>query len=115
MAFLLQLSSRVNVLIYYQINKDYIAKNLCEKKDEPESCCEGSCHLSKELIKIEEQENPNPINQGNKNVKTEELPLFFVWTSYQLRFAFKDVKTSSSDSDKTQKGFTKANFRPPRT
>jgi hypothetical protein len=76
-AFVLQLGSRLYVIVDFKLNQDYIAENLCEKKDEPESCCEGSCQLSKELNKIEESEEQGPLNNDNqKKQKTEEFPLF---------------------------------------
>jgi hypothetical protein len=37
--------------IEYTVNKDYIIKNLCINRDKPKSCCEGKCHLNKELAK----------------------------------------------------------------
>ena len=76
-AFVLQLGSRLYVLVDFKLNQDFIAENLCEKKDEPESCCEGSCQLSKELNKIEESEEQGPLNNDTqKKQKTEEFPLF---------------------------------------
>jgi hypothetical protein len=78
-ALVLQLCSRIYVLIDFKINQEYIAENLCEKKDEPESCCEGSCQLSKELNKIEESEEQGPLNNDTqKKQKTEEFPLFII-------------------------------------
>ena len=76
-AFVLQLGSRLYVLVDFKLNQDFIAENLCEKKDEPESCCEGSCQLSKELNKIEESEDQGPLNNDTeKKQKTEDFPLF---------------------------------------
>jgi len=37
--------------VEYAVNKDYIVKNLCINRDKPKSCCEGKCHLKKELSK----------------------------------------------------------------
>lgn len=114
LAFALQLGSRIYVMINYQINKEYIAENLCEKKDEPESCCEGSCHLAKELVKVEENENQGPLNTDNtKKEKTEESPLFFTSISFYL-----SQNTSSNTytrllNTKPVKGFYFDTFHPP--
>ena len=35
----------------YAINKDYIAKNLCENRAKPKLHCNGKCHLMKQLKK----------------------------------------------------------------
>lgn len=38
----------------YQINRDFIAQNLCEKKNDPIPICGGTCYLNKELKKASE-------------------------------------------------------------
>jgi len=35
----------------YVLNKDYIEKNLCVEKDNPENTCHGKCHLHEQLQK----------------------------------------------------------------
>jgi hypothetical protein len=42
----------------YEINKDYIAKNLCVNRARPSCCCKGKCFLQKKLIADEEQQQP---------------------------------------------------------
>ena len=42
--------------------KEYIAENLCEKKDEPESCCEGKCFMEKQVKQITEIIRSNGLN-----------------------------------------------------
>ncbi|HKC67364.1 MAG TPA: hypothetical protein VKG26_03990 [Bacteroidia bacterium] len=37
--------------IDYAINKEYIAKNLCENRNKPKLNCNGKCHLMKQLKK----------------------------------------------------------------
>jgi hypothetical protein len=114
LAFALQIGSRIYVMVNYQINKEYIAENLCEKKDEPESCCEGSCQLAKELVKVEESETQGPFNpESTKKEKTEESPLFFTSISFYL-----SQNTSSNTytpllSTKPVKGFYFDTFHPP--
>ena len=114
LAFALQLGSRIYVMVNYQINKEYIAENLCEKKDEPESCCKGSCHLAKELVKVEENENQGPINnENNKKEKTEELPLFFNKISFYLTQTISTNTYVSLINTKPSKGFGLDTFHPP--
>ena len=38
-------------LVDYALNKEYIAKNLCENRDKPKLNCNGKCHLMKQLKK----------------------------------------------------------------
>lgn len=48
------------IVIDYQINKDYIAKNLCENRDRPQLKCEGRCYLCKRLHKEAQKDKENP-------------------------------------------------------
>lgn len=45
-----QVSSTI-ILINYEINKEYISKNLCENRDKPEMDCCGKCVVKKDLEK----------------------------------------------------------------
>jgi hypothetical protein len=38
-------------LVDYALNKEYIAKNLCENRNKPKLNCNGKCHLMKQLKK----------------------------------------------------------------
>lgn len=42
---------KVSIYIDFKINQDYIAKELCVMKDKPDNCCQGNCHLKKQLEK----------------------------------------------------------------
>ncbi|REC49029.1 hypothetical protein DRF67_05590 [Chryseobacterium pennipullorum] len=44
-------------LLNYAVNYEYIVKNLCEKRDVPQSTCKGKCYVEKELAKTEKQSN----------------------------------------------------------
>jgi len=45
-------------------------KNLCEKRDIPQSTCKGKCYVAKELAKTEKQSN------NNQNMKIAGLDVF---------------------------------------
>lgn len=38
--------------INYKVNKDFIAKNLCENRNKPGKHCNGKCYLAKEINKV---------------------------------------------------------------
>lgn len=59
-AFLIQTSSKFIILVNFQLNRKYIAKNLCIKKDIVNNDCEGKCCLKESLNKAEKSENSNP-------------------------------------------------------
>jgi hypothetical protein len=51
-------SNLVNVSIglYYHFNKEYISKQLCVNRNNPQMHCNGHCFLSKQLKKAEQNE-----------------------------------------------------------
>ncbi|MDQ0591874.1 hypothetical protein QFZ37_000243 [Chryseobacterium ginsenosidimutans] len=81
-------------LINYAVNYEYIVKNLCEKRDVPQSTCKGKCYVAKELAKTEKQSN------NNQNVKIAGLDVFL--SNEILSFSGKNqseilIKNPSSD------------------
>jgi hypothetical protein len=66
-----QMSSRYVVLMNFELNKDYIVKNLCENRSKPKSCCKGKCFLKKQLQKADKEENI-PAGKSSRN-KNEEI------------------------------------------
>jgi len=113
-AFALQIGSRIYVLVDFKINQEYIAENLCEKKDEPESCCEGKCHLAEELNEIEELESNTPINSENsKKEKIEDFPLFLNSNQSIAPINNESKQSFNELFVKTNSGFTVELFHPP--
>jgi len=53
--------------IEYMINRDFIVKNLCVEKDNPENTCNGKCYLHEQLNKISEQKNDDRGDKENKS------------------------------------------------
>lgn len=62
--------------IEYAINKDFIIKNLCINRDKPLSCCEGKCHLAKQLKKSNDNNNDPKDKNTNKRIRNEETKEF---------------------------------------
>lgn len=67
--------------MHFEINRDFIAKNLCVKKDEVNNCCKGSCHLNKKLEEEDKQEQKSPLQN---TAKETEIQLF----SQEIHFTF---------------------------
>ena len=59
----------------YAINKDYIAKNLCENKARPSLKCKGKCQLMKKMAAEENQDNKQS-NQNSGKEKSSEVLYF---------------------------------------
>ena len=75
LAFLLicQSFSSLFIVAGYEINKDFITKNICVNKNKPSLHCNGKCHLKKELSKDSESETGT---KGPQKEKSETLTLF---------------------------------------
>jgi len=58
---LFQTFNKELVIANYYLNKDYIAKNLCENRDKPQMHCNGKCHLCKQLNKTENNNQKSGI------------------------------------------------------
>lgn len=60
------LFSKWSFVVYYQVNKSYIAKELCVNKNRPELHCDGKCFLAKKLKAAEEKEQKEATEQLEK-------------------------------------------------
>jgi hypothetical protein len=68
LSLFLQCTIQLGIVGYYTINKTYIAKNLCENRNNPKMKCCGKCYLKKQLKKVDEN-NPGKTlpNKIDKN------------------------------------------------
>jgi hypothetical protein len=74
-----QTFSKCMIVLDYQWNKDYIAKQLCVNRGKPEMKCEGKCYLCRKLNKENKKDQENPgrrIDNGSE--------LISIWASYRL-------------------------------
>lgn len=76
--------NRVWVWVSFQVNREYIAKYLCENKDRPEMKCAGTCHLMKQMAAAEQQDAEIPPLKNHFEV------IFFI-TSFTLDFQLNTV------------------------
>jgi hypothetical protein len=58
--------------IDYMINKEYIAKHLCIKKNVPENSCHGECYLHKQLQKSQD-EYPTDKNSNKEKIQNNKV------------------------------------------
>ena len=77
-ATLLPTFSQWGTIAYYHVNKDYIAKVLCENRAKPQLHCEGKCYLAKKLHAQQEQQDKATAERVQK---TPDFQLFFQVTS----------------------------------
>jgi hypothetical protein len=67
---LIQTFSKWAVVAEYNLNKNYIAKNLCINKTKPKLHCNGKCQMMKKLA---EEEKQNSSNNNSAKIKIQEL------------------------------------------
>jgi hypothetical protein len=67
----------VVIFASWQANRDYIAQNYCENKDNPDSDCAGACQLAKQIENADETKAPFLPHKGIEKV---ELAVFDIVT-----------------------------------
>jgi hypothetical protein len=55
--------------VEYNLFKNYIAENLCVKKNEANNCCQGKCYLEKQINLVNEtgENSTNPTQEKQIN------------------------------------------------
>ena len=87
---LTQVFSKWLMVIDYAVNKDYIAKNLCENRSRPTLHCNGKCQLMKKMALEEDQSNKT--NSGSSVAKAPFTDVLF-----NAAFTLTQLTTSASD------------------
>ncbi len=104
--------AHIGIVGYYQINKDFIAKNLCENRDKPQMKCCGKCYLQKQLKKIDNdtQEKGTP-----EKVEKSELLCFILPASIlvSLKYTFDIAVQNPSRQRLYNKDLSRSTFHPP--
>jgi hypothetical protein len=65
---------KVGVEVYYELNKEYIATNLCVNKDRPITMCFGRCFVDQKIQMIDQA----PIQSSSLSQVTLDLSDFLV-------------------------------------
>lgn len=69
-----------SMVMYYQVNRNFIAQNFCVNKDKPKLNCNGQCYLAKQLKQQEEKETKSNSEKLEKlpeiNLVCEEVTVF---------------------------------------
>jgi hypothetical protein len=104
---------KLGIVIWFECNRDYIAKNLCENRAQPEKKCCGKCYLNKQMRKAD------PVKKDNNTIPEKwnmgEVAVFTIPTSFQLPF---HALPSPANFPRCKEvalpaGFRGAVFRPP--
>lgn len=84
-AFLTQTLSKFVIIVHFEFNREFIAKNLCVKKEEANNCCKGSCHLNKKLEEEDKIEQKSPLQSLVKEVEIQLI-------SQEIKFEFSNYE-----------------------
>jgi hypothetical protein len=64
-----QTFSKWCLILEYQVNGDFISKNICVNRSTPLSCCKGKCYLNKKMTEDEsQQQTPGKGAQKDETV-----------------------------------------------
>jgi hypothetical protein len=72
--FLGQTFSKYFIVLDYQLNKSYIAANLCENRNRPEMKCAGKCYLCRRLKNEEKKDQDNPERKAENKFESTSFP-----------------------------------------
>lgn len=107
----IQTFSKIIIEFNFDINRDYIAKNLCINRNNPESSCKGKCFLKKKLAADESQQQPASKNSNQKNL---QLDLFLSKPlKIEALVAIKVIDHLSLYRFSDSQQFVKSIFQPP--
>lgn len=74
--------SQWGTIAYYQINKAYITRVLCENRDRPQLNCNGKCYLAKKLKEQQEKQDKQTSD------RVQNIPVIQLFSSPITSFEF---------------------------
>ena len=110
---LTQTFSKWLAVIDYTINKDFIAKNLCENRNMPALNCKGNCQLMKKLAAEDDQSNKTAPASNVIKISFSEIWMDNSLPSEQLPSLPNDIIYNSVYLTFFPTLFTAAIFHPP--
>jgi hypothetical protein len=111
-SFVFQSTSQLWIITNFYIQRDFIAKNLCVKKEIKKNDCQGQCHLKKQLHEEEKKQE-----QQLPDLKQKEVQLYI---TNSFEFGLKPTyhthseKIPATDENLILSEFIFSVFHPPR-
>src|SRR5689334_6052675 len=100
------------VVLAFNINRDYIAKNLCENRYRPKMHCNGNCVLMKKLKEKEREEQNQPAAKSEISIIVLSSKTYFANSLPPVQVQPKTVYPESLLERTVDRSF--AFFHPPR-
>jgi len=106
-----QTFSKWCLILDYQVNRDFIAKNLCVNRAKPASCCQGKCYLNKKMASDESQQQA-PGRSAQRDETPLQLSLFKNIVPQPVLTEISSVRAARYIEPSTQKHILSP-FQPP--
>jgi hypothetical protein len=101
---------KLSVEIYYQLNKEYIAANLCMNKERPITMCYGRCFVDQKIQLIDE----TPVTSSSLSQVAPDLSDFLISDlDFQNRSTNQFREFSLQQEPPLVDGYLLCVFRPP--
>lgn len=81
-AIMLPTLSPWGTIAYFKLNREYIAKVLCENRKRPELHCDGKCYLAKKLRQQKEKQDKETSE------KVHNIPVIQLFTPQRYTYNF---------------------------
>jgi len=89
-SLLLQLFSREAIVMSFELNRDFIAKNLCENRNRPQLNCDGQCFLAKKLKAQHDREDRETTE------RIQNMPVLTLFCADLFSFTFANSAEDAS-------------------
>lgn len=100
------------VVMAFKLDRDYIAKNLCENRYRPSMNCNGNCVLMKKLKEAEKKEKDQPAPTLDVTVIVVSSKTFFTNTISPVTVSVAPVESDTRSSKPVDR--SQPVFQPPR-
>ncbi len=101
---------KAGLFSFYELNRDYIAKNYCVNKNQPITICYGKCFLQRGMELTDQTPNPESINA---QLKMERVEFFVLDFEFASQLPEKILRFSISPTPSVSDGVFSSVFRPP--
>ena len=104
----LQPFSREVTIMSFELNREYIIKNLCENRDRPQLHCDGKCFLAKKLAAQQKQQDKETAD------RIHNLPLLQWFYADPTGFTFAGLAPADADDHAANWTYLMARYAAPR-
>lgn len=103
---------QIGIVSWYELNKEFVSKTLCENRDQPRLGCNGKCYLKKQLDKTGHDEKSNKPAENNSSI---ELQVFILPERVNMQHYNPPVRIQYQTSQEFYclNGFSYPVFHPP--